>query len=76
MKELYHDSETLYAVYFDEEKQKYFIEVTCGTIGWYEVQVELMNDEVEAFRKDPTSLRALRREIFNNPEKFKAGRTK
>lgn len=40
MKELYHGSETMYTVFFNEEAQKYFVKVTCGTIGWYELQVE------------------------------------
>jgi hypothetical protein len=76
MKEIYRDEETMYAILLDEASQKYFIEVTCGTIGWYDVVVELMLDEVEAFNKDPQSLRRLRREIFDNPEKFKVGRPK
>lgn len=74
MKELYYDSETIYTIYVDEKSQKYFIEVTCGTVGWYEVTFELNAGEIEAFKKDPKNLRGLRQEIFNNPEKFKEKR--
>lgn len=70
MKELYYNNKLLWGVFFDEEKDKYFIEVECGGVAMHSVRLPLTPEEVNKFKQGPENLNALSYDIARNSEKY------
>ena len=49
MTELYKNLPWMYSLLHDERTGAYYLNVVCGTIGWYEVCLRLTEAEVAAF---------------------------
>ena len=49
MTKIYKNLPWMYSLLKDEPSGTYYLEVVCGTIGWYEVYLRLTEAEVAAF---------------------------
>ena len=53
---------------FFERDGRYYLNVVCGTVGIYDVTVELTADELAAYERDGVGVvRALAKRIRDNP---------
>jgi hypothetical protein len=52
MTELYKNQDWLYSLLHDESSGDYYLQVVCGTIGWYEVALRLTETEAATFLQD------------------------
>ncbi|MDQ4121894.1 MAG: hypothetical protein M3209_10665 [Acidobacteriota bacterium] len=59
-----------YSVSRDEKTNEYFLDVTCGRVAIFNVQIKLTNREVEQFLADNKSLGVLASRVMNSPEEF------
>ncbi|GAA4020909.1 hypothetical protein GCM10022409_00560 [Hymenobacter glaciei] len=71
MTELYKNLPWMYSLLKDESAGAYYLEVVCGTIGWYEVYLRLTEAEVAAFLPAvaagvPDALTALAKEVMHH----------
>lgn len=71
MEAIYRDKALMYSVMKDETDNSYYIQVLCGGVGMYKINVKLSNDEVKEFKENNQSLNDLAREIAMSPDKFK-----
>ena len=79
MTEIYKNLPWMYSLLHDEPTGAYYLNVVCGTIGWYEVYLRLTEAEVAAFlpavaRLQPDALTALAIEVAGHGARGIPGR--
>jgi hypothetical protein len=67
---LFHNQARLYEVLEDERAGKRYLSVVCGTIGWYDITVELTDSESADFDNDRLALDDLANRIYRYPNQF------
>ena len=69
--EIYKNLPWIYSLLKDEPAGTYYLEVVCGTIGWYEVYLRLTQAKVAAFllavaAGQPDALNALAKQVLHD----------
>ena len=71
MTEIYKNLPWMYSLLQDEPTGAYYLNVVCGTVGWYEVYLRLTEAEVAAFLPavaagSPDALTALAKQAMHH----------
>jgi len=64
------DEHYFYSLEFDDETGEYFLEVVCGTVAIFSIRIKLEDPELEKYKADPESIRALAYDVMDHPFQY------